>query len=392
MGENTLDESGVTTLATQGGITFFGSILGRALSFVFIIGVTKLVSPSTFGVYSLGLAVVLFIKSIADLSVHRGIDYFIPQYLLDHNRQKARNLFATTTVIALFGTSFAVIFLWWFTPWIASLFGEERLTEIIPVLALALPFLAFRDITVRIFIAIKRLKYRVFLNNILVPGGKLLATLALLFAGYELVALLWGYVLSIFVVSFVGLVVLLRRVRWLFDGSVERMGLEELLSYSLPLVFAGVIYATVSQIDFFIIGYYPNTTSEDLAIYKVANILGINLLIFLNSLAPVFKPMVTEVKHDTGLLNSRYALAARWILLFSLPVALTLIVAPSAYLSLLFTPAYAAGGGALTVLVLGYLVNSSVGPEGMVLEGLGFTRLTLANTVLMVGGTPARNT
>ncbi|QDX41790.1 flippase [Salarchaeum sp. JOR-1] len=384
MDEDNFDDAGVSTLATQGGITFFGSVFGRALGFVFTIGVTKLVSASTFGVYSLGLAVILFTKSVADLSVYRGIDYYIPQYLPDENYQKARNLFATTTVIALLGTGLAVLVLWLVTPQIASIFGEGRLTEILPILSLALPFLAFRDIVIRMFIAIKQLKYRVFLRDLLLPGGKLLVTLGLIFAGYELVALLGGYLLSVIVVALAGVIFLQRRVGWLFDGPVEGFGLGELFSYSLPLVFAGVIYATISQIDFFIIGYYPNTNSKDLAIYKVANLLGVNILIFLNSLAPVFKPMVTEVKNDNELLNSRYSLAARWILLCTLPIALTLILAPRTYLSLLFTPVYAAGAGALIVLVLGYLVNSSVGPEGMVLEGLGFTRLTLANTVLMV--------
>ncbi|OYR55807.1 oligosaccharide flippase family protein [Halorubrum halodurans] len=384
MGENTPDDSGVTTLATQGGITFFGSIIGRGLGFVFTIGVTKLVSASTFGVYSLGLAIVLFTKSIADLSVYRGIDYYIPQYLLDENYDEARNLFATISVIALLGTGLAVIVLWSFTPYLSSIFGEDRLTAILPVLALALPFLSFRDVTVRMFIAIKQLRYRVLLTNLLLPGGKLFITLVLIFAGYKLQGLVLGYLSSIIIVAFAGIVYLRRRVSWLFNGSIEGAELNNLFSYALPLVFAGVIHSTISQIDFFIIGYYPNTTSEDLAIYKVANLLGINLLIFLNSLAPVFKPMVTEVKQDDQLLNSRYALAARWILLFSLPVALTLILAPRTYLSLLFTRVYAAGSGALIILVLGYLVNSSVGPEGMVLEGLGFTKLTLANTALIV--------
>lgn len=385
MDENSSDKSGVTTLAVQGGITFAGSIFGRILGFVFLIVVTNLVSPSTFGVYSLGLAIVLFVKSIADLSVHRGIDYFIPQYLAQKNYGKARYLFATATTVGLFGTGVAIILLWLFTPKIASVFNEDRLTTVIPILALALPFIVFRDIEGRVFIAIKQLKYREYLNNFLLPVTKLLGTLALLFAGYESGALVGGYLLSMFLVSVLGLVFLFRQVEWLFDSSVERIKLGGLFSYSLPLVLAGVIYATISQIDFFIIGYYPNTTSEDLAIYKVANLLGINILIFLNSLAPVFKPMVTEAEHDTQLLNSRFALAARWILLFTLPTALTLIIAPRLYLSLLFTPAYAAGGTALMILVLGYLINSSVGPEGMVLEGLGFTRLTLINTIVMVG-------
>jgi O-antigen/teichoic acid export membrane protein len=35
--------------------------------------------------------------------------------------------------------------------------------------------------------------------------------------------------------------------------------------------------------------------------------------------------------------------------------------------------------------VVGYLLNAAFGPEGMILEGLGHTRLTLFNTLILVG-------
>lgn len=385
MGGDSSDRSGITTLAVQGSITFIGKIFGRLVGFSFIVIITKLISPSTFGVYSLGLAIVLLIKSISDLSVHRGIDYFLPKYLSKNMYGQAKSLLAITSLVALSGTGMAMILLWLAAPRLSSLFNEERLNFIIPFLSLALPFLSFRDVEAHIFIAIKKLKYREYMNSIILPVAKLLGTLALLYAGYEVGALVGGYMLSIILVTLTGLAFLYREVGWLFDRPTESIELPQIFSYSLPLVLAGVLYATISQIDFFIIGYYPNTSSEDLAIFKVANLLGANILIFLNSLSPVFKPMVTEAEHDTQLLNNRFALAARWIMLFTLPTAITLIIAPSLYLSLLFTPEYTTGGTALVILVIGYLINSSVGPEGMVLEGLGFTRLTLTNSIVMIG-------
>jgi O-antigen/teichoic acid export membrane protein len=41
-------------------------------------------------------------------------------------------------------------------------------------------------------------------------------------------------------------------------------------------------------------------------------------------------------------------------------------------------------GRILFALVIGYLLNAAFGPEGMVLEGLGHTRLTLFNTLVLV--------
>jgi len=48
------DTSRIATLATEGSVTFFGNIVGKALKFGFLIVVTNLLSPTTFGLYSLG--------------------------------------------------------------------------------------------------------------------------------------------------------------------------------------------------------------------------------------------------------------------------------------------------------------------------------------------------
>lgn len=382
--ESNPDKDGITTLATQGSITFFGSIFSRILSFLFLIMVTNLVAPSTFGVYSLALSIILFSKSILDLSIHRSVDYFIPQYLEGSSLGKARFIFGSAVFVSLLGTGISVLIISGSAPVIADFFTEPQLSTILPILAFALPLLAFRDVTVRLFIAIKELKYKVYLNNLFLPGTKFLTTGILITLGFELFALTVGYVLAVFVVAVLSLFFIMRDVTWLRSYSIERVSPRQIFSYSLPLAFAGVILTTVTQIDYFIIGYVSTTTSKDLAIYRVVTLLGNNLLIFLTSLTPIFKPLVTEVQDDISLLNARFRLAARWILIFTLPLAITLTLLAETYLSLLFTPQYAAGGGALIILLVGYLFNALTGPEGVVLEGLGYTRLTLLNTIIMV--------
>lgn len=145
---------------------------------------------------------------------------------------------------------------------------------------------------------------------------------------------------------------------------------------------AGVIYSLVGQIDFLVIGYFHNSSS--VGQYQVAYLVAGNLLIMLRAITPVFKPMVAEHKSDNMLLEDRYTLATRWITMLTLPVALTLVLAPDIYLSILFTDDYSLGATALVALAVGYLLNASFGPEGMMLEGLGLTRITLLNTIILV--------
>ncbi|TKX52933.1 flippase, partial [Halorubrum sp. SP3] len=55
---------------------------------------------------------------------------------------------------------------------------------------------------------------------------------------------------------FTGLIIFIYRVEWIRESEVESVSNRALLSYSLPLVLAGVIYSLVGQIDYFIIGYF----------------------------------------------------------------------------------------------------------------------------------------
>jgi O-antigen/teichoic acid export membrane protein len=157
---------------------------------------------------------------------------------------------------------------------------------------------------------------------------------------------------------------------------------RSLLSYAFPLLFAGVIYSLVGQIDYFIIGIFLQ--SSDVGHYRVGFLLAANLLIVLRALGPVFKPMIAEAS-DTSLVRTRYRVATRWITMCTLPLAITLVLAPEVYLSVFFTEQYLAASAAVIALTVGYVLNASFGPEVMVLEGLGYTRLTLINTIVLVG-------
>jgi O-antigen/teichoic acid export membrane protein len=68
-----------------------------------------------------------------------------------------------------------------------------------------------------------------------------------------------------------------------------------------------------------------------------------------------------------------------------LPLCVVFIISPEPYLAILFTEEYTVAALAVTILALGYLLSSSVGPENMVITGLGYSKYTLLNTALMLG-------
>ena len=377
------NDSGVFTLATQGSITFVGNILGKVLGFAFVAVATRLVTPSEYGIFTLGVSIVLFVQGFASLNIYRSVDYFVPQYLDDSSYGQAKKTLQNAFSIGCITSILGAIVLFLAKEQLATLFNEPRVAAVLPFLVLLIPLQTVFRTLITSFNSIKKMKYRVLMKDLLNPLIRTLGAVVLVSTGAGVLGLVGGYLLGMALAIVCGLTFLVYEADWIRSAKSSPISNRSLVSYSLPLVLAGVIYSLVGQIDYFFIGYF--LSSADVGQYRVAYLLAVNLLIVLTAITPVFKPMVAENRSDTSLLESRYQLATRWITMLTIPIALTLILAPEIYLSLLFTEEYTAASAALVALAAGYLLNASFGPEGMVLEGLGHTKLTLVNTFVLVG-------
>ena len=376
-------DSGVLILAKQGSITFIGNVFGKVLGFAFVVVATRLVPPAEYGIFTLGLSIVLFAQGFTSLNVYRSIDYFVPKFLSeeDHGRAKRtlQNAFTIGTAASIIGA--VSIFL--ARKQIATLFHEPQLAVVLPLFVLLIPTQTINRSLLASFNSIKKMEYRVAVRDIINPLTRTLGAIVFVSAGWGLIGLVGGYLIGITVAVLCGVVLLIWEADWIQNTTATTISNYDLLSYSLPLVLAGVIYSLVGQVDYFVIGYFLN--SADVGQYRVAYLLASNLLIVLTAITPVFKPMVAENSSNNAILEQRYQLATRWVIMLTLPLTITLVLAPDIFLSLLFTTEYSQASTAVVALTVGYFLNASFGPEGMMLEGLGNTRLTLVNTFILVG-------
>jgi len=368
-------------LAKQGSISFIGRIFQKGVSFLFLAVATRLVSPSTYGVFSLALTFVIFLQGFGTLNIHRALDYFVPQFEDASEPEKIRQVLFQVSLTSLVGTMLVGTAVVLAAPTLANLFDEPRLVRALPALAIALPLLGLSDITGSLFKGLKRVDLDIYTRRILRPVVKLITTLILAYIGFRFAALVGGYIVAL-VAVLVASAVFFARTEVSATGSRAGVSLREVISYAAPLAFAGVIYTIVWQIDYFVLGYFG--TTADVAIYRVSYQLASNLIIVLGSLNPIYKPLVAGGSNEPTRLESLYRLTTRWGVLFTLPLAVTLALAPTAYLEVLFTPKYAVAGLTVTVLAAGYFANALGGSEGMMLEGLGHTRLSLINAVVLI--------
>lgn len=374
------ETDGALTLARQSIVSFGGNVSERILQFVFVIMVTHLLTPSTYGIFTLGVSIITFLRRILGLRLHRTLDYFIPKYLADDRYGEAKSTLLTAALLGTVSSTFGAILLYLLSGKISEVFNEPKLQGVLVVFTVVLIVGTVNDFLFGIFNSIKKLEYRTLTKGLVRPSVQLVVTVGLVLTGAGLFGLVWGYLIAFAITALVGIGILLRKVDWLRSADSQQVAIRELMAYSLPLALAGVVYSTIGQIDFFFIGYFLN--ADSVGYYRVAFLFASNVMLVTTSIKPIFKPMVSEARSDTSLLQQRYRLATRWILLITLPLSIPMLVAPRVYITLLFSAKYGPGHVALAVIVFGYLANASFGLEGMLLEGLGLTRLTLVNTLL----------
>lgn len=371
------------TLARQGSIAFSGDVMRRLIGFATLAVITRLVSPAVYGLFVLALALINFVQAVASLGLPKAVDYYVPQYLRSGERGKAGAVVLEVSLLVLVTASLTALTLVHFAGRIAAVFDEPALETVLILFAVAIPLLALYNVILACFNAIKRLRFRVYTRDFTRPTVRLTATAGLLLAGYSVLGLIGGYLVGLLAAIVVGTVLLARRVPELPARRVSPVNLRPILWYAVPLTFASVIYVVLGRVDAFVIGYF--LPSEAVGIYQIAYAVAANLLIIFVSVSPVFKPLIAEVRQNDRAVQARFRTAVRWMTGLTLPMAIVLALGAEAYLSLVFTPEYAAGSTVVVVLAIGYLVSvTSGGPDGALLQGLGWSRLVFLNTGLLI--------
>ncbi|WP_255170255.1 flippase [Natrononativus amylolyticus] len=377
-------DEGVSTLAKQGSITFVGNVINGALGFAIVMLMTRFVSPSVYGLFVLATSVILFMQVFANLGLPLAIDYFVPQYLDEGEQGKAKGVIVQVTATVLVTSSLVALFLAFSASYVSDFFQEPSLQVALLLLSMTIPMLAIYNVLLTSYYSIKKLQYRVVMRDLVRPIVRFTITAGMLLAGFGLLGLITGYVVGLFVAITVGSALFTYKAWSLLSVKLEFVAPGPMLRYSLPLAMTSVVYVLMGHVDYFVLGFFLD--SDDVGIYRVGYMLGSGLMIIFNSLAPVFKPLIAETRDDTELVRERFRVAARWIAGITLPIAIVLALGGSAYLSVMYTPQYTEASTVVALLCGAFLFNVTFGgPDGTLLQGMGYSRLVFVNTLVLFG-------
>ena len=365
-------EKDVAILATGAGIALVGRVGGRGLYAITEIMLARILGPTVFGLYAIGLNLLRIVGTIGMLGLQNGVIRFGVRF----GRSSPSGL--KTTLHYALGLSvtsgvFLGMTLFLLAPWLAiQVFSKPELVLVFRRFALAFPLAIGLWVAASATRISKRIKYSVFAEDVVQPAANLLLVIV-----FALFGLTLSRAVSINVFSYgiaAGLAIYFIKILFpeaLASPAGSDIVVKEILFYSLPAGLAGTFTFLTSWIGRLFVGYYR--PAEEAGIYQAASQISLIFVIILSALNAIFAPMIADLFHrkEIGRIEVLYKISTKWGLYIVIPLFLVICFLPQEFMVTIFGEDYASGAIPLVILATTQVVNVGTGAVGFLLTMTG---------------------
>lgn len=373
----------ILAAAKGGGFLAGGSFVEFASRFVIAFLLARALNADGYGLYTLTVNAGALFAGISRL----GLDDAMVRYVaIMSGRKDDRGLWGTLQigflVSGLTGPLVAIILYLGAAPIAQGLFHEPRLTPLLQLMAILIPFLNVSAVLLGCARGFRRMDYAAFGENVVQSLVRMVVLAVLFLIGLDVFAAVVVFGVADIASSF-ALIVLLNR-EFPFRRPIRRevrRDVREVFAFAIPLWLSGLLNQFRKNIETVILGAMASITS--VGIFSIVGRLQLVGHTVYRSMIVSVKPVLAQL-HDQG--NKRelaqvYKTTTRWTLALNIPFFLVSVLYPHQLL-LIFGETFAAGAPALVLLAFAELVVAGTGICGSLIDMTGHTRAKLFNSGL----------
>ncbi|MEK6843084.1 MAG: flippase [Candidatus Micrarchaeota archaeon] len=365
------------------GFAFLGLALTKFSQYIFRLLIAR-EGAELYGVFSLGFTVFSIAGMLSFLGVTAGLYRFVPNAKAKGKRDEIASYLKSSLHIVSASSLLLMLILFFLSDWIASaLFHDARISIVIKVLSLGLPFYAYTGLFLSVINSFFKNKYDVISKTVGESFLRVILAASAIMLGYGLFGISIAYVISIFASFVLALYFMEYKVFRFFRARYEfTPKYSQLLGYSMPLMLSGIIFLFINWTDSVLLGIFR--TVAEVGIYNTALPTAGLLLMLPNALTTLFAPLVSDLlargrKIDLG---RTYQTANKWIFLLNFPLLLVFLVFPTQVLNVLFGREYGIAANSLVILSISNLFYSLTLSATFVLSSAGKSKALLANSII----------
>ena len=344
------------------GTNFLGFLakFGSRAPFIFIAG--SLYGSHSFGRYVIVIAIIETLALVATLGLKRSLFKFLDDDLLRGDDSLPE---ATIGAVVILVTALATFF------GLAIFFGADPLARLINqpgdagalrLLSPIIPLYALSEILLAATRFKRTVRFEVLSRSVIEPMTLMLTAFAFYGLGFTQFGLFFAYALSILAALAVAItgIVKVFTLPNLIPGAGLARRIRGIVKFTAPTALNDLVTILLFRVDVFIISHF--CTPSELGIYGMAQQFATSVQKVHESFNPIVAPVVSSLIARGPVEGVRHQLAqvSRWILSLQLMIVIGIIFYGDTLLTIVGKN-YAAGGVALSFLVLAEMLNGSFG-------------------------------
>ena len=369
-------------IAKESAVTFTGMFYGNINRYLYTLLLARWVGSEFLGIYSLANSVRLISEVFGKMGMEIGVMRFVSLLNPDIEKKKIQRLIGSAvkmtmafSVVIMAGLLVSSGFI------VTHILKEPPLLKIVlMVFAIAIPFNAITLVVAFATQGFKRLKYKIFITQFLNPTI-LLVVMIISFWFISVEVALMAPMLVSSIIGFIVMFAVLKKLTGVKNQQLLKAPFDrELLVFSYPLMFVTILLTLMHWMDILMLGAFTNASTVGLY-HPAARTAGL-LQALLTSFLSIYSPMIAQfhAESDQKNMSGSYKLVSRWLLTFSIPVALIFLVYPQKVM-LLFGAEYLPSANILMVLTAATFIHAILGAAQSTLSMTGHTRLVLWNAI-----------
>jgi len=380
----TQNEQNMLLTAKGGGVLMFGRLVTYVARFVITFALARLMGAENYGLYNLAISAAMIAGAISVF----GLDTTMTRYIAILNGRKDRHGVWGAIQLGIGGALFLSVLtstvLFSLSSLIAeSAFHDSRLTPLLQIASLTVPFLAMSDVLAGATRGFKRMSDTVIAQNIVQPLIRLILIIVLAVVGFSTPVAILIFGASDLCASLILLYFLNKRFNLRRSLTTGKRNLGELFGFTLPLGLSDLMTTFRSYLQTLLLGSLD--TVRGVGVFSIAN--QVNQLgnMFHASMNQSARPLIAELNDQGKQLQVEhiYQTTTRWMVTLNMPMILIVTLFPVQVISI-FGKSFVEGAPALAIMGLVNLVNVATGMCGTILDMTGHTRMKLFNTTIRV--------
>ena len=372
------EKTGIFSGAT---VNLIGEVFAKISVLVTTLIITRFFSPKEAGLFLWGFTFIGIISFICMLGIRMGIVRFVAMQGR-HDRNQIRSMVITASLIVLIVCVItSAVFSLNFDYFVNHLLKKEAFLHFGIWFVWSLPFEALRRILLGGLEGLKMMRYTMLVEGIILQTMRLAFVLLFSFVfGFGIEGAAAGFFVASVLSFGIALFFVNKHIK-LFNKEKIEFNYASLLKFSLPMLPASFLFNASIQLGVIMLGFLG--TEASIAVFSVCVRLCNSAEVLMRAFNQILNPYFanSSLKDDYQDLKSVFYFSAKWTCLGTIPVYLSLMIAPEFFLSIFFIE-YETAVLCLVILACTHMISSVSNLSSSLIVMSGHSNLSLLNNIV----------